>query len=325
MSSRRNSKLVLFCCLQGYKYGKALARVQASERLSNWICAMPQKKILGAVGWLCAALVFASACTKSPFNDDVAPQPINISGQVDLHRSDRDNSNVYVWLEGINISTLTDRDGRFLLELPRERVSGATGVYQVYFFVANYTVSTKSIFLQNGEIQYGQGSLDASGQFNETIDLFKKLDVFTLVHPDSASSILAPPVDVLVSLHAVTDTVTVIFPKSVGGLLGGLFFLHKASNQVFVDIPDQGADTRETVFVTSEASTSRRGVFQFNTATVRDLFLPVGEYEVIPYFFIENIQLPDQLLQSLGEHILEPHPDFLNIPVKREGGGFFVF
>jgi len=48
--------------------------------------------------------------------------------------------------------------------------------------------------------------------------------------------------------------------------------------------------------------------------------LPVGEYEVIPHILIRHEEIPTALLQSLGQNFLEPGADYLNIPIRREGG-----
>ena len=272
-----------------------------------------------------AVLTTQLACTKSPFDEEVAPPPTKISGRIDLHRVDDDNSNIYVWLEGINISTFTDSTGYFELELPLERSSDVTGAYRLFCFVANYTTATADIILQNGLFRYSQGDLDRFGGVNRVIDMFKILDITTIVQPRSTPITFGGPIDVQVTVRAIADSVAVVFPKSVGGLLGGLFFRNLDTGQIFIDIPDEGADTKETIIVGSEQPISRRGVFQLNGTNFRDLILPIGDYEVIPYFFIEHEELPAELLRSLGERVEEPHPQFLNIPVKRDGGKFRVF
>jgi hypothetical protein len=59
--------------------------------------------------------------------------------------------------------------------------------------------------------------------------------------------------------------------------------------------------------------------FPFNSQA-----LPVGRYEAIPYFFIEQENMPSGLLASLGENVEAFGADFLKIPIKRKGGRFVI-
>jgi hypothetical protein len=52
--------------------------------------------------------------------------------------------------------------------------------------------------------------------------------------------------------------------------------------------------------------------------------LPPGDYEVIPHMLISHEPIPVDLLASLGMNFEEPGSDYLNIPIKREGGQFKV-
>lgn len=274
-------------------------------------------------GLFCALIVVG--CTESPFKDDISPPPTKITGRVDLHRIDGDNSNVYVWLDGLNVSTHTDSAGHFELQFPREVNSGnaVTGAFKLYCFVANYSIATAEIIVNDGLFQYSQGDLDRLGHVNHVMSMFKILHITTIVQPRWVASDSDDPIDVQVTLQAVTDSVTVIFPKSVGGLLGGLFFRSVETGQIFIDIPDEGADTREHVRI-GQQPLSRRGVFQLNGSNFRDLTLPIGNYEIIPFFFIEHEDMPQKLFDSIGEKVDEPDPEFLKIPFKRDGGRFRV-
>lgn len=278
-----------------------------------------------AKGGLPIVLLWLAGCTESPFVDEVAPPPTKIAGRVELNGLSNENHGVYVWLEGFNIGTFTDSSGHFEIEFPRELVGTGTlsGIFKLYFFVANYSLVSLDIAVNDDGFVYGFGKLDRLGLLQEPVQLFKILDIQTVVQPRWAVNTYNGPIDVQVTLQAITDTVTVIFPKSVGGLLGGLFFRNEETGQVFIDIPDEGADTREFVDVGPEP-VARRGVFQLNGSNFRDLTLPVGDYEVIPFFFIEHQGLPHELLMSLGERVEEADPQYLRIPFKRQGGHFRI-
>lgn len=273
--------------------------------------------------WARAAAILLAAscltyCTNSPFDNEIETEARTLAGEVQLNDLQDKRAGVYVWLEGLNLSTWTDVAGRFELELPRtleaERVSG---VYRLYFYVANYGVHSVEAVVQNGRFLYGQADVYTNGELKKPIRLFKILNVKLLVDPPSVPQNYLGGIDAQVTFQATLDTVTVIIPKSVGGLLGGLFFENAETGEIHIDIPDIGAHTRETIRVGAEP-TSRRQIFQLNGANFRELFLTPGNYRVIPYFFIKQNELPEALLKSLGQdpQNLEPVPAYLKIPLR---------
>lgn len=269
----------------------------------------------------------AFGCTDSSlFDDEIAVPPNELQGQVEL-LGESSHHGVYVWLDGFNISTRTDSAGNFRLPVPRTLTEtangGITGSFTLYFFVSNFTLGRASVFFRNGQIVRDEGDIAPNGKLDEMIHLFKELKVFTFVEPRAVPIDYGGPIHVQLTLQATLDSITVIFPKSVGGLLGGLFFRHQETGEIFLDIPDVGADTREFVEIGRDG-VSRRGVFQLNGTNFRDLYLPKGNYEVIPFFFIDDPLMPAALLPSLGANVEEPHPDYLQIPFRREGGQFTV-
>jgi hypothetical protein len=276
---------------------------------------------------VCSAALFCvtlfHACTESPFDGTVAPSPTKITGQVDLLDTLNDDKGVYVWLSGLNIGTYSDTTGAFSLELPKNVSKDLNGTFTLYFYVANYNLNTAEILIRNGQFLYGFGALTAQGRIKDTIRMFKILDIKTIVDPPIVRRGYAGPIDMLVTLQATVDSVAVIFPKSVGGLVGGIFFRNLQTGQIFIDIPDVGADTRETVMIGREPR-SRRQIFQLDGTNFRELFLPVGRYHVIPFFFVAHENLPRELLLSLGEHVEEPTTDYLKIPFRRQEGQFQV-
>jgi hypothetical protein len=274
-----------------------------------------------------SALQIFSGCTDSPFDAGIAPETRSITGRVVLSDFADEKEGVYVWLEGVNIGTRTDRAGTFRLELPRELsqtgADGLNGVYRLYFYVANYAVSHVNVVVKRGLFAYGQADVTRAGQLKDPVNLLKILTIKTIVDPPWVPQSYDGPIDVQVTLRAPLDSVTVIFPKSVGGLLGGMFFRNFETGDIYIDIPDVGADTRETVVVGPEPK-SRRQIFQLNGTNFRDLFLPAGEYQVIPFFFVQQEKLPPELVDSLGQDVDEPTPNYLEIPFRREGGQFRV-
>ena len=265
-------------------------------------------------------------CTTSPFGEDISSEPRSIRGRVDL-LDNPDDGNVYVWLEGFKIGTRTDEEGFFLLEIPKELTetshSSLNGIFKLYFYVANYVIKTVDVVVRNGLFVYEEAGLGREGSLLGLITLEKILSIMTIVEPRWAHGTYDGPIDVQVTLQAVRDSITVIYPKSIGGLLGAIILRHRTTNQIFFDIPDPSASTRAYDVIGQEPK-SRRMVFQLNGSNFRELFLPVGNYEVIPYFLVEQGSLPQELLGTLGGNVEQIGANFLLIPYVREGGRFRI-
>ena len=52
--------------------------------------------------------------------------------------------------------------------------------------------------------------------------------------------------------------------------------------------------------------------------------LPTGDYEIIPYFLIEDKETPIALFESFGAGIDELGPNYLKLPMRRNGGSFKI-
>lgn len=282
--------------------------------------------------WLLLAFSFGPSmgvfwsCTESPFSQAISNEPRQIRGQVDLLDTSLDGQ-IYVWLEGFKIGTRTDEDGYFLLEIPKDlgesSYASLNGIFKLYFYVANYDINTADVVVRNGLFVYGEGDLTLDGNLRQVITMEKILKIFTIVDPKWAQINYDGPINVQVTLQATHDSVKVIYPKSTGDLLGAILLRNVETQEVFIDIPDIGAKIPDLEVIGTEPK-SRRMVFQLNGTNFRDLFLPVGDYRVIPYFLIEHEDLPQELLDTIGENVELIGKDFLKIPYRREGGHFSV-
>lgn len=276
--------------------------------------------MLGCMWW--------GACTDSPFDNEIRPVSRTIRGEVRLDDRVDARAGVYVWLQGLNLSARTDSLGKFELVIPNTLVGQngvkVNGVFSLYFYVANYSIDSLAVVVRDGLFEYSQSGLDADGNLLEPIRLFKILTITTIVVPPEVAQTYGGPIDMQTTFRATGDSVKIVVPKSVGGLLGGIFFRHRQTGKIYIDIPDEGADTSDRLLIGQEPF-SRRQVFQLNGTNFRELFLPTGDFEVIPYFFIDQDNMPRGLLESLGDEVEAPTVEYLKIPFRREGGAFRVF
>lgn len=269
-------------------------------------------------------LLFTS-CTGNPFgSDDIGSGTRQIRGQLQLN----DNLNPkdsFVWLEAFNIGLRVDQSGEFELTLPpaasQGGQDGVSGIFELYFFMSNYRLSKSQLVIRNGEFVFSQGDLNGKGEFLKPVILSKSLDIATTVTPTVVAQGSSNPVDVEVRLEALLDPVWVTFPKTLGNanLLGGILIRNINSDQAFTVEAFPSIELKEEVIVVPNFPHIR--TMQF---TPLQKNLPVGDYEVIPYFLIKNDELPIELWASLGANLEEFSSSYLSIPMAREGGQFKI-
>jgi hypothetical protein len=271
---------------------------------------------------LAAGCGLLCSCTSNPFGGNkISEEKRKISGSARL-ADQSDAKGILVWMDGFKIATYTDANGQFAINLPPKESQGQTGaisgVFNLYFFVANYLLDSAQVVVQNGAFLYARGDVTKDGKLNAPKTLQRFLRLSTTLLPPAVSKSFTSRIGLNVTLEATIDSATVIFPRSVGGFLGGAIFKRLDSEETFIFEPVPGANTRDLALITRSPS-SRLLVF-----TLSLLSLPVGQYEVIPYLLIRRQALPPGLLASLGANVESLHPDYLKLPFRREGGQFEV-
>jgi len=122
-----------------------------------------------------------------------------------------------------------------------------------------------------------------------------------------------------VTLQTVKDSTVVFFPGLLNDTFGPLIYRNIDSNKITI------LGSTVVTFVQSDLDT-------IDTAPViRTMVVPLfpgdllpGEYEIIPYLLVKNEEIPESLIDSLGEDVEELGPDYLFIPMIREGNERFL-
>jgi len=276
------------------------------------------------MGALLAVLApYFVGCTSNPFggDDDIDAGKQTIRGAVNLSDGSSPQG-VYVWLDGFKVGATADSRGQFELKVPppsaQSGSGGISGAFDLYFYMANYQLATAQVVTQNGSFIYGRGDLNAKGELHAAQYLIRFLRVTTTVTPAEVPSNFRNRVGVTATLEASIDTATVLFPSSVGGLLGGALFRNLETGDV---------STFELV-LNGPVGKQLIGKTQFSIFTVFTLSqvegLTVGAYEVIPYILMAHQTVPDDLIKSLAANPKQLGPDYLKIPFRRQGGEFRI-
>jgi hypothetical protein len=122
-------------------------------------------------------------------------------------------------------------------------------------------------------------------------------------------------VGVSIDLFAPNEPIIVKFPKTIGNDLGTALLKGK-NNAIFpFDYKGNGE-----IYASIKDSVRTWNV----TLDIAPNYLPVDEYEIIPYLFILQDNVPEELIQSLGDDVEDFGENYLTIPFKRTGGEFNV-
>ena len=267
-------------------------------------------------------------CTVNPFSFEDKISNNTISGRVEL--SDRASpDNVYVWFKVFDISTRTDVNGDFSLSLPASSArpgSGVDGLYNLYFYVANYRIDSVQIPIFNGNVQYSNAIFNDRGGLHEKIRLSKILDIHATIDPVSIQRGYPYNIDITFKVQAPKGKVLV---KS--SFSNPLF---KGDPQYMVGFLKKVNDDDPIIQTIYRKDRGYRTVaFEIGIQSVELLplgiieepgQLPPGTYEVIPFLSVHQENLPDGLMRSLGENVERFHPDFLKIPMKIKNNRFRV-
>jgi len=276
-------------------------------------------KAVIAIGLLIVLLCCLSCASNPSGNNPISTPPRTISGTVTLSSNDNPEE-VFIWFEGFNFATRPNAQGRFEFTLPPPTTQtpsgGATGVFNIFFYIANFNLVAEPIVLVNGLLGNPLNEINENGEIVQEILLSEQLKIFTEVQPpkvEKSPGTISLFADVI--LQTFKDTVQVFFPTRVGNLSGPVFLQNIETGAVSI-IESFIVDTAETDSVkVSTTAEIRELVMNLNLAD-----LPVGKYEVIPYIIVINELVPAGLIDRIGQNVQSFSPDYLKIPFKRRGG-----
>jgi hypothetical protein len=270
-----------------------------------------------------------TSCTDNPFFTDKEfwSDKLVVRGNVELNNSS-DNSGVYVWLEGLNVSTYTTSDGRFELKLssPASLSGGASawnGVYKLYYYLANYKYEYSSILIRNGKIEYGNKDVDNSGNIKERIQLTELLRIKTTISACSTrvNYVRGQRIEILFNTYGKTvnfDTFQPLNPYS-----GSIIFKNIDSPYIHSIFVLANLNEFKTIKLSDSVVWNMRlgGGEEWE---IEPIPAESGDYEIVPFVLIEQEGLPEELLLSLSEYYNVFSSEYLKIPFKWEADTFIV-
>ena len=266
------------------------------------------------------------SCSENPFfkNENVSNN--SISGKVELSDQLSPDS-IFVWFRVLNIGTRTDENGDFRLEIPSPNLQpgkGLDGLYAVHFYAANYVLDSLEIAMSNGSIQISSTEVNDKGELKKHVKLQKLVDITLSIEPPSITQDFQDTVITSLSLKAFKEDVTVYCNRSTKTFKRDPLFLAgilvDSTNKFvkYVRREDRGLTT-----VVYNVGTSPVAVYDLILKLEPGALSP-GEYRIIPYFDIRQYNLPEGLIECLGDDVLTYSPAHLRLPIKINGNSFQV-
>ncbi len=277
----------------------------------TWVQALSIKQIQIYILIACCILILGS-CTENPiFKEKINTSARQtITGNVKLE-SQIDHSNIIVYFEGLNITTVTDSDGNFQITLSDNVVQSnrnVSGGFEIYYYVANYKLESSQIIISKGIFVYGESDLDTDGNIKNQYVLKKILDIQTEVTLDSIDTGFGGEFFVLMNLSPLIDSVSVranmVKDKQFASVI-----LKAENSNILINDEDS---TPQTVIIRNDESWFMLIDWdQYGNEGLQ------GSFEVIPYLQIIQENMPEELLKTIAKNANIFSADFLKIPFRR--------
>jgi len=249
-----------------------------------------------------------AACTNNPFFVvNTARDTHIVRGKV-LLESGESPKDIYVWLEKLNISTRTNDIGDFQIELPRtDELSGYNDDLKLYYYVGNYAIEYSDLLVVDGIFQFDKYDVNNEGFLKETIILTKLIDIATTLEPSSISADYTDSMKIEVEITNLDTDLLVIGQMKSEKTLSGFIFRE-------INSPATSAKRLELYSVNYAGYWISSPVTWIGTFAWPINFLPVGTYEVYPYVFLHQEEIPQELLDSFGNRADRFTDAYLKIP-----------
>ncbi len=262
------------------------------------------------------SILLLAGCTSNPFSksDEIAKSPRTVSGTVKLS-DDSSPAGVFVWLENFDLSTTTNEQGHFDLNLPAPESQpggGVTGIFNLYFYVVNYAFQTAKVAVRNGEFIYSQGDIGSDGNLLSTVELAKLVNIETRVSPEIFAANFSGSFRVEFRVSALSTPVVVKGYMDKNRSLTGIILRKPGHGKGIVKIYNPFGSVLDSETIYGAVKTYSTD-YQFAPCS-----LPEGFYEIIPFLWVEQTGLPSELLSNFPTSSRIDSEDYLLLPVIRD-------
>ena len=282
-------------------------------------------------------IFFFYGCTSNPFWEDNPTKKVNISGIVIAEERVSDVP-VYVWIEDLDVSGHADTTGYFSIDIPSLEAENGnfSGSVRVFYYIHNYRVRYSNLYITDGRLTNTQTDFDEDGRLLDSIKLEKLVSLDITIDNNwnrSAGDTLSFNLDLNIKDYPISIFAHVNQPGDQQGYdpSGVLFYLN-SNDETYYDENnidflqrydlDPGAMVAWTYYIAPDAITT----FVIDDyISLDEQSIPSGSYNVRPFVFVQQSEVPDELIQSLG--IFDPENisvDFLKMPLDMTGKSIVI-
>ena len=269
------------------------------------------------------ALFIELSCTENPFWSDPPTTVMKLTGIVNTDNNIT-NAPAYVWLEGLDIDTVTNDNNEFIIELNSTQTPNGNinGPLRTYFYLHNYRIDHATIYFTDGHFSDSQTDFSTDGELLEPVLLEKLVSAETSLPPIFNTS-FEETLTVKLDLDVHNSATWLIGYKRVLSqnmyLPSGVIFRSILSPQV-IHINRLYHDS--IVPLEYDPGSAITWTYEIDSDSLDTLS---GDYEVFPFFLVNQDHVPDDLLYSLGiDDIFTINSEYLQLPMDMTPGTLTV-
>ncbi len=258
-----------------------------------------------------AALLLWASCGNFFSSDEIQLDPRTIRGTVHLSQSN-DLAKIFIYLDGINIGTFTDANGMFQLTLPPNLGAAGgsvSGVFDLYFYVANYNLKKVRVAIQNGQFVFGQEGLDQNGKITPTPMLSRAVRIEVI--PTSGYEGVASRYAAKIRITAEGDPVPVDLPNASPQMIGGALLQNLDTDSVFIKRMYTSGYAQIYHFTAYQSGCDFSFIFDS-----KDLNLPAGRYRIVPHVLPNYDALAKKIANCMDMEPTVLTKDYLKWPIR---------
>ena len=269
------------------------------------------------------ALFIELSCTENPFWSDPPTTVMKLTGIVNTDNNIT-NAPAYVWLEGLDIDTVTNDNNEFIIELNSTQTPNGNinGPLKTYFYLHNYRIDHATIYFTDGHFSDSQTDFSTDGELLEPVLLEKLVSAETSLPPIFNTS-FEETLKVKLDLDVHNSATWLIGYKRVLSqnmyLPSGVIFRSILYPQV-IHINRLYHDS--IVPIEYDQGSAITWTYEIDSDSLDTLS---GDYEVFPFFLVNQDHVPDDLLYSLGiDDIFTINSEYLQLPMDMTPGTLTV-
>ena len=269
------------------------------------------------------ALFIELSCTENPFWSDPPTIVMKLTGIVNTDNNIT-NAPAYVWLEGLDIDTVTNDNNEFIIELNSTQTPNGNinGPLKTYFYLHNYRIDHATIYFTDGHFSDSQTDFSTDGELLEPVLLEKLVSAETSLPPIFNTS-FEETLKVKLDLDVHNSATWLIGYKRVLSqniyLPSGVIFRSILYPQV-IHINRLYHDS--IVPLEYDPGSAITWTYEIDSDSLHTLS---GDYEVFPFFLVNQDHVPDDLLYSLGiDDIFTINSEYLQLPMDMTPGTLTV-